>query len=416
MTVKNPPHDPGRRGAQRRDPRPEDAVTPGLGLDEVSPAGPPGAEHAALDQQQALLVGVLLRARGGPVSYAQLRDAGIEYPASVVSELELSGLPLERCYEGPLSARRLLGVRLNPQHTPASAAGGADGEIRTPAHVLEGVREAFADVEASAAAAAIAERARRTVAWLQPRARIASRAALHAARTALAAAAALGERARLVAADARVEARAERWSSRVADVRARSAPRAPGNSARRRWLAPAALIAVTALFAALAAGALTGAGRGHAAHAHGTSRASGSAAHAVGAPSAPARSPAQPPSPPVPATPVSPVLAAQLEAHGHELLEAGAVEGAIPELQRALLASGESLRSCLEPVSETCLNYAYALYDLGRALRLDRQPAAAVLILERRLQIANQRATVQSELGLARLEAGRRAPVASATG
>ena len=67
---------------------------------------------ATLDQQQALVLGVLSRKRGAPASYDELRDAGIEYPASVVSELELAGLPVERCYGGSLDARRLLGVRL----------------------------------------------------------------------------------------------------------------------------------------------------------------------------------------------------------------------------------------------------------------------------------------------------------------
>lgn len=53
------------------------------------------------------------------------------------------------------------------------------------------------------------------------------------------------------------------------------------------------------------------------------------------------------------------------------------------------------------PASGTCLTYAYALYDLGSALRLDGYPAAAVPILQRRLQIDNQRATVQAQLELA---------------
>jgi hypothetical protein len=79
-------------------------------------------------------------------------------------------------------------------------------------------------------------------------------------------------------------------------------------------------------------------------------------------------------------------------------------------------AAGESPAGCATPVSETCLSYAYALFDLGRALRLDHQPAAAALILERRLQIANQRAIVQSELQLARQEAARPTPIASASG
>ena len=74
-----------------------------------------------LDEQQVQLLDVLRRFGGKPVSYQQLRDAGIEYPASVVSELELAGLPLERAYEGTLSARRLLGVRLDPRYDRVDA-------------------------------------------------------------------------------------------------------------------------------------------------------------------------------------------------------------------------------------------------------------------------------------------------------
>jgi hypothetical protein len=61
---------------------------------------------------------------------------------------------------------------------------------------------------------------------------------------------------------------------------------------------------------------------------------------------------------------------------------------------------------CIQPASATCLTYAYALYDLGRALRLSGDSAAAVPVLEARLQIDNQRATVAAELQLARQQAG----------
>ena len=71
-----------------------------------------------------------------------------------------------------------------------------------------------------------------------------------------------------------------------------------------------------------------------------------------------------------------------------------------PEL--AELATGETLGACLEPGSSTCLTYAYALYDLGRATRLSGEPQAAVPIPERRLQIDNQRSIVGAELQLAR--------------
>lgn len=103
---------------------------------------------------------------------------------------------------------------------------------------------------------------------------------------------------------------------------------------------------------------------------------------------------------------LSPTLAAQLEAQGHELLQADEPQKAVLVLKEALAATGENLDSRVEPASETCLTYAYALYDLGTALRLDRHPAAAVSILEQRLQIANQRPTVQDELQVARREPG----------
>lgn len=61
------------------------------------------------DEQQVLLLGALRRAAGAPVSYADLRDTGIEFPAGVVAELELEGVPLERCRAGGGP-----GVRLDP--------------------------------------------------------------------------------------------------------------------------------------------------------------------------------------------------------------------------------------------------------------------------------------------------------------
>ena len=40
----------------------------------------------------------LRRAAGGPVGYAELREAGVELPAGVVSELELAGVAIHRCF------------------------------------------------------------------------------------------------------------------------------------------------------------------------------------------------------------------------------------------------------------------------------------------------------------------------------
>ena len=106
--------------------------------------------------------------------------------------------------------------------------------------------------------------------------------------------------------------------------------------------------------------------------------------------------------PPAPRIPVSPALATELEAQGHGLLRDGRYGAAVPVLKRAVLATGESLGACLEPAGPTCLTYAYALYDLGRAVRLSGEPEAAVPILERRLRIDNQRSTVDAQLQLAR--------------
>ncbi len=271
------------------------------------------------DEQQALLISILSRASGEPVSYRELRDAGIEYPASVASELELAGVALERCYEGAADSRRLLGVRLDPNRGRACA---------TPSEHVE----------------------------KQP-----------------------------------ASSRGQRTA---------------------RWLAPAALIAAAAALAGLA---LAGTGGGHAHQrqvvAHRAAKPARSAERRVSATPPVAHAAL----PPARATAVSPALAAQLEARGHALLGAEQFSRAVPVLRQALAATGENLNACLEPVREACLTYAYALYDLGRALRLAGQPAAAVPILERRLQIANQQPTVQGELELARRGAAGPA-TASVTG
>ncbi len=99
---------------------------------------------------------------------------------------------------------------------------------------------------------------------------------------------------------------------------------------------------------------------------------------------------------------VSPAVAASLEAQGHELLAQGRYAQAIGELRGAIRASGGSVARCAEPDSGACLTFAYALFDLGRALRLDGEPAAAIPILSERLRVNNQLATVQAQLELAR--------------
>lgn len=108
---------------------------------------------------------------------------------------------------------------------------------------------------------------------------------------------------------------------------------------------------------------------------------------------------------PVPAPP--PTGADALEAQGHQLMVGGNYNTAIPVLRQAVAAA--------TPAS---LTYAYALYDLGRTLRLAGDPRAAVPILWRRLQIPNQTGVVRTELALALHALGRQtaAPAPSPQG
>jgi hypothetical protein len=103
-----------------------------------------------------------------------------------------------------------------------------------------------------------------------------------------------------------------------------------------------------------------------------------------------------------PALAVSPAAATALEASGHQLLSQGSYAQAIGVLREAVQASGGSVARCAEPTTEACLTFAYALYDLGSALRLEGKPRSAIPILNERLQIDNQRAVVEEQLDLAR--------------
>ncbi|HEV7585922.1 MAG TPA: hypothetical protein VGO14_09110 [Solirubrobacteraceae bacterium] len=181
----------------------------------------------------------------------------------------------------------------------------------------------------------------------------------------------------------------------------------------RVFAAAAALLAVLGAVIAVALGELAqgpSAGVGRVA-----SRVQGPAApstHGRPPPAGPSQPPNGPgeaqPKPPtvgvVPAaapTQVSPAAAVELESEGHRLLLEGSFASAIPVLDSAVRASGQSLARCVEPTSEVCLTFAYALYDLGRALRLEGRRGEAVSVLIRRLSIDNQRPTVQRELDLA---------------
>jgi hypothetical protein len=107
-----------------------------------------------------------------------------------------------------------------------------------------------------------------------------------------------------------------------------------------------------------------------------------------------AAAPAPAPAP----TAADPARGAQLNDEGFALMNQGNYAAAIPVLQEAVNSF---------PEDTTDVTYAYALFNLGRSLRLAGRPDEAIQILERRLQIPNQTETVQQELDLAREAAGQ---------
>jgi hypothetical protein len=70
------------------------------------------ALSTAVDAEQARLLKILARRAGEPVTYDELRDAGVEYPASLVSEMELAGIEVERCQAAGPAGRPARAVRL----------------------------------------------------------------------------------------------------------------------------------------------------------------------------------------------------------------------------------------------------------------------------------------------------------------
>ena len=75
----------------------------------------------------------------------------------------------------------------------------------------------------------------------------------------------------------------------------------------------------------------------------------------------------------------------------------GNYDEAVPVLQEAVNSF---------PSGTSDLNYAYALFNLGKSLRLAGRPDEAIPVLEQRLKIPNQTETVRQELELAKQQAG----------
>jgi serine/threonine-protein kinase len=100
---------------------------------------------------------------------------------------------------------------------------------------------------------------------------------------------------------------------------------------------------------------------------------------------------------PPPAAAGSSESGAALNEQGYAMIQAGEYEAAVPVLEEAVASYPEGSED---------LGYAYALFNLGNALRLSGRPEEAIPILEQRLQIPNQTSTVEGELEAARAEAG----------
>jgi tetratricopeptide (TPR) repeat protein len=297
-------------------------------------------ELSTFDEQQQRLLRILERAGGAPVGYETLRGAGIEFPAGVVAELELLGVAIERCTDVHYGGRPVASVRLRPGHIFTVPAQSPHGEgTRGEAH----------------------------------------------------------RRPRAGSTDPTVEA--DQWNA-PSPARRSAPPLVPWHSRipHGAWIAVAfvALVAALALLGALARGGRPGE-RAVAPHPQ-VQRHTTQTHSTAPARHHPAASRALP-LPPQP--PVSPVSAMALEAAGHGLLDQGRYLDAVPLLRRAIAATGEDLQDCLYPASTSCLTYAYALYDLGDALALSGDGAAAVPILRERLEINNQRPVVLATLAQA---------------
>ncbi len=359
-------------------------------------ASPPDSAHPR-DDQQARLVESLRAAGGEPVEFEELRAKGIEHPAVVSYELEAAGMPIIQTrdqnrralaldttlaereqedqiahaehagapHQWPTARQRGAELLLRVQHAAERswrAAGGIrSGASRAAGGMHDGASWAAGGMRSGAARAAggmrsVARRVDGGVrggARLRPGAHVPGRAA---------AAGALVVSAVVVLVIAAAQFDQSGSPHRAAGHPARPATRPHGASAAQAAQRPAPTVARVPPVA--------------------------HPSIAVGLPSTPG--------------PASPAAAATFEAEGHQLLSDGRYAAAIGDFLAALRASGQTLGRCTEPTSELCLTFAYALYDLGSALRLEGHPNAAVPILSERLRIDNQRAVVEHELELAR--------------
>jgi hypothetical protein len=363
-----------------------------------------------LDEQQAQLVERLRAAGGAPVSFAELRAMGIENPALLCYELAAVGLPVTRT-SSPGEGMPALSVRLEPErepqehgpevsHSPATSDAEVAPRPRLPPAPLE----------------VPATRVRGGPTGVPDKLRGRGRSLAAPAARVLGGLTGVPDRLRVLRSP--LESAAARSLDRLASAASGLERRARWAGQAARHARPAAVISIAALALTLVAvvaivlGTQAGneAARLPAADAQGHSRHRAISARAGGpgravaakAPSAPASGVSTGRGSASAQTRLSPADADGFEAQGHQLLAEGSYASAIDHLSAAIRASRQSLAACTEPASEACLTFAYALYDLGRALRLEGHHAEAIAILRERLRIDNQRRTVQHELELAR--------------
>jgi serine/threonine-protein kinase len=200
----------------------------------------------------------------------------------------------------------------------------------------------------------------------------------------------------------------------AAGGRRASAPSAapPPAHRRRRWAAPVALLLAAAAAGAVVAFAVAGSGGSGGSDAATTQAARPPASTAERGTSTGASTPAtatqtqrtQTQTAPAGASGDDPVA---LNDRGFERIQAQDFAAAVPLLQRSVTAFREQGRK-----GEAA--YAYALYNLGQALRRAGRPAEAIPYLEERLAVSDfKRNVVALELAAARQDAGQ--PVSGGT-